>query len=119
MCLVSIISSGQVSQEAQFNRVTGEFEVILREADGRVVMGTSKSFGVAVERVVEEWSRSNEFSAARRTMAKALREDEGLRYGYIANVAMLLYDHYQDADWSDADVRNGAAHDILNKIFGS
>jgi len=59
---------------------------------------------------------SNEFAEARRTMAKHLREDEGLMIGYQANVAMLLHDRYGITDY---ETRNQAAKDILALVFES
>ena len=55
---------------------------------------------------------SNEFAEARRTMAKHLRDDEGLMIGYQANVAMLLHDRY---GITDQETRNKAAKDILRR----
>jgi len=54
------------------------------------------------------------FPKARRTMAKALHDDEGLRLGYVANVAMLLHDRY---GITDHKTRNEAAEAILALIF--
>ena len=54
------------------------------------------------------------FQKARRTMAKKLRDDEGLRLAYVANVAMLLHDRYGITDY---EPRNKAANDILTLIF--
>jgi len=71
-------------------------------------------------RHLEGWVRamddSAEFKAARRTMAKHLREDEGLRQTYEANVAMLLHDRH---GITDHDKRNAAAKDILHLVFES
>jgi len=57
------------------------------------------------------------FRLARRIFRMALTVDDGLRIGYQANVAMLLYDRYNNADFSDHDTRNKAANDILNLVF--
>lgn len=57
------------------------------------------------------------FADARRTMAAALRGDEGLRIAYEANVAMLLHDNFDRADFKDPDVRDDAARQILHKVF--
>lgn len=47
-------------------------------------------------------------------MAQALRDDEGLRLAYVANIAMLLFDRYGIID----EVRrNEAADAILKLIF--
>jgi hypothetical protein len=54
------------------------------------------------------------FPKARRTMAKALRDDESLRIGYVSNVAMLLHDRY---GITDHETRNRAAEEILELIF--
>lgn len=59
---------------------------------------------------------SNEFAEARRTMAKHLRDDKGLRLGYEANIAMLLHDRYGVTEHKK---RNAAAQDILRLIFES
>lgn len=54
------------------------------------------------------------FAEVRQRMARELRRDEGLRIGYVANVAMLLHDRYGITDHA---TRNQAAEDILNLIF--
>lgn len=54
------------------------------------------------------------FIKARKVMAKVLRTDEGLRIGYVANIAMLLHDHYGIRNY---EKRNKAANDILNLVF--
>lgn len=59
----------------------------------------------------------NEFAEARALMAKELREDEGLRIGYQANVAMLLHDNFCGADFKVIETREKAAKQILKKIF--
>ena len=58
--------------------------------------------------------KKNKFADARVVMAKYLREDEGLRIVYVANVAMLLHDRYGITDY---EKRNAAAEAILNLIF--
>lgn len=57
----------------------------------------------------------NEFAEARKLMAKHLREDEGLRITYEANVAMLLHDRYHSG--IARHNRDNAAKDILKLIF--
>lgn len=52
---------------------------------------------------------------ARETIARGFKEDEQFRYGYQANIAMLLYDRYGITNY---DERNHAANDILELIFG-
>ena len=61
----------------------------------------------------------NPFAAARLYMAQALADDEGLRIAYEANVAMLLHDHFNEADFTDHATRNDAARQILQLIFYS
>ena len=56
----------------------------------------------------------NKIAKARKVMHNALEKDEGFRQGYIANIAMLLYDKY---GLIDAKLRNKAAEDILKLIF--
>lgn len=51
---------------------------------------------------------------ARMTMREALK-DEGLRWGYVSNIAMLLHDRYNITDY---DTRNQAAEEILELLFG-
>jgi hypothetical protein len=55
------------------------------------------------------------FTEARETMRDELRYDEGLRIGYISNIAMLLHDKYGITGYEE---RNAGAEDILNLIFG-
>jgi hypothetical protein len=60
----------------------------------------------------------NRFSIkqARKVMRDAFDKDDGFKEGYIANIAMLLYDQY---NIKDHEKRNSAAKDILNLIFYS
>ncbi len=51
---------------------------------------------------------------ARKTMADAFAADPGFRDGYVANVAMLLSDHY---GITDPETRNKAGDDIVRLIF--
>lgn len=60
-----------------------------------------------------------DFKQAREFMAEELRSDEGLRYAYEANVAMLLSDRFNRAEFSDPSVRTKAARDLLYLIFDS
>jgi len=54
------------------------------------------------------------FADCRRFMVNTLKCDEGLREGYVANVAMLLHDCY---GITDHEIRNEAAEAILTLIF--
>ena len=56
--------------------------------------------------------------SARTIIHDALMDDDDLAGGYIANIAMLLHDHYNEADFTDKDVRESAAIDILDLLFG-
>jgi len=51
---------------------------------------------------------------ARKIMREAFDADPDFKLGYIANIAMLLHDHYGITDY---DKRNAAAEDILKLIF--
>jgi len=51
-----------------------------------------------------------------REMFRKELEDDNLRIGYIANIAMLLHDRYGITDYK---TRNQAAIDILKLIFYS
>jgi len=57
----------------------------------------------------------NEFAEARKTMAKHLREDEGLRIAYESNIAMLLYDNFKVTLKNS----NVAAKQLVDLIFMS
>ena len=59
---------------------------------------------------------------AREYMRDALSEDEGLRHGYVANIAALLRDRYGinphkgDPLWDEqADIR--AANEIIDLVY--
>lgn len=54
------------------------------------------------------------FKDCRESMAKHFAADEGLRIGYIANVAMLLHDNGFVVDY---DARDKAARMILTLLF--
>lgn len=51
---------------------------------------------------------------ARETMRTAFDKDPDFKMSYIANIAMLLYDHH---DITNYEKRNVAAEDILKLIF--
>ena len=51
---------------------------------------------------------------ARDIFKKRFEEDEDFRYGYQANIAMLLHDRYGITDHKE---RNDAANDIMAVIF--
>lgn len=58
---------------------------------------------------------SNEIAKARKVMVDAFKEDPDFKQGYIANVAMLLYDR----KWLKRPLRdrNEAAEAVLDLIF--
>jgi len=56
----------------------------------------------------------NKIARARETMRNAFDADPDFKMVYIANIAMLLHDHYGITDY---DKRNVAAEDILKLIF--
>lgn len=58
----------------------------------------------------------SKFKDARSTMKRSFDSDDGLKIAYISNIAMLLHDKY---DIKDFDLRNQAAEDILELIFGN
>ena len=51
---------------------------------------------------------------ARATMAEAFKRVPHFRYGYVANIAMLLHDRYGITDY---ETRNAAGDDIVKLIF--
>lgn len=53
---------------------------------------------------------------ARETIAAAFVADPEFRNSYVANVAMLLHDHYGITDY---ETRNKAGDDIVRLIFES
>ena len=53
---------------------------------------------------------------ARKTMAKAFKNDPDFRDSYVANVAMLLHDRYGITDY---ETRNAAGDDIVKLVFES
>lgn len=56
----------------------------------------------------------NKIKKARKTMRDAFDADPDFKMSYIANIAMLLYDHHGITDY---DKRNAAAEDILKLVF--
>lgn len=50
-------------------------------------------------------------------MGRVVIDGADMNLAYSANVAMLLSDHYDGADFSDPEIRERAAQDILWKIF--
>jgi len=75
----------------------------------------AESFAHILMTRVNEAVQSHKIREARRVMRSALAGDAGFRQGYIANVAMLLHDHYGITDY---EKRNKAAEEILDLIFG-
>lgn len=59
--------------------------------------------------------KTRKIKKARETMREALK-DENLRIGYIANIAMVLYDNYP-LDIIIRENRNEIAEKILKRIF--
>ena len=59
-------------------------------------------------------NKMDEIKRSRRIMRDVFEKDADFKYGYVANVAMLLYDRYGITDF---DERNAAATDILELIF--
>lgn len=57
------------------------------------------------------------FPERRKQLGDDILNDPGMEVSYRANVAMLLHDHFNKADFSDHDTRNEAASMILNLIF--
>jgi len=56
----------------------------------------------------------NQIENARSTMRKAFEKDKDFKNTYIANIAMLLYDHHGITEYT---ARNQAAKEILELIF--
>lgn len=65
--------------------------------------------------VKERQITSEEICQARYVMRKAFDQDPMFLNGYIANVAMLMYDK---CGITDVDKRNELAKDVLKLIFG-
>ena len=63
--------------------------------------------------------KSKDIVRARKVMSDAFREDPDFEYGYVANIAMLLCDRYNKANFRNDDKRDKAARDILKLIFDS
>ena len=63
---------------------------------------------------------SKEIKQARKTMWKALQENEGMSLGYEANIAMRLHDELYARGYKPKlkiDDRNEIAKDLLKLIF--
>lgn len=59
------------------------------------------------------------FDEARLQMGAAIFEDPELYQAYASNIAMLLHDHFDGADFKDHGVRNEAAAMLLSLLFKS
>ena len=106
-----------VQHRTQFNDITSMFEVELRGMNGRWAQGSDKDLAQATTNALEYWDDYGSFVHARATMAKTLKEDPDLYIGYQANVAMLLHDRYDGADFKVPETRDAAAKDLLKLIF--
>lgn len=62
---------------------------------------------------IKEHKEMNEIMAARKTMRDAFKEDEGFKLGYLANIAMLLYDELG----LGKEKRDDVSEKILQRIF--
>ena len=51
---------------------------------------------------------------ARKTIREAFEKDPDFKESYVANIAMLLHDHYGITDF---ETRNQAGEDIVKLIF--
>jgi len=70
------------------------------------------------ERAVAESIDYDKIKKARKTMRKAFDSDEQLKWGYICNIAMHLYDEIcKDGLELDYDRRNEIAKKMLKVIF--
>jgi len=61
--------------------------------------------------------KPKEIKQARHIMRMAFKRDPDFKSTYIANVAMHLYDHYQNLDFEVRDIRESAAEGIIDLIF--
>ncbi len=61
----------------------------------------------------------NEIQKARKAMRDAFERDAEFKEGYIANIAVLLYDRHGITDYNKLIARNAVAEDILQLIFYS
>lgn len=119
LAVILLESKDPIIHETRHNDVTGEYEVELREMNGRWVKGVAQDLAEATRWAVKAWDDYNRFAHARSIMAHELSVDEGLYQGYQANVAILLYDNFCGADFGDRDTRNEAAKQILHLVFES
>jgi len=60
--------------------------------------------------------KSNKIKQARETMCAALK-DENLRIGYIANIAMTIYDNFPEVGYIDMREKHIKSNEIAEKIF--
>lgn len=59
------------------------------------------------------------YKQLREQLGNEILNDPGMEVAYRSNVAMLLHDRFNKADFTDHDTRNEAASMILNLIFRS
>ena len=117
-----------IRQEAQWDDARGRYTVSLNatvdpKASGWTwAKGEGSDLEEALGNAFDVWDKlfgGNPFARARALMAKTLKDDQGLAQGYEANVAMLLHDRFDGADFKDKEVREDAAIQILELIFQS
>ena len=61
--------------------------------------------------------REPSLEAAHAVYSRAMSSDVSYREGWVANLAMLLYDHFQGADWKDPRQRNLYAAAAIDMMF--
>ena len=61
--------------------------------------------------------REPSIEAAHAVYSRAMSSDVSYREGWVANLAMLLYDHFQGADWKDSRQRNLYASAAIDMMF--
>ncbi len=58
-----------------------------------------------------------DFSEALELVSAYIEDDNELRYGYLSNIAMTLYDRLQGANFDEVGIRDRAASILLNLVF--
>ena len=59
----------------------------------------------------------NKFSVARKEMSKAFKKDDNVREGYLANIAMCIYDNRRKYGRLNHKECNDVAEKLMKLIF--
>ena len=95
--------------------IRNESELALERKAKRVDTRKDLEDQIVQHMLSDEFSTANPIVIARSIMRETLADDGGFRQGYIANIAMTIYDHSPGI--TSVDHCNYLAELVLQKVF--